>query len=92
CDNYLDAVDRAAEHFARSRPDLRPLDRAIAALAERGIEVVLAELGSGPVYLRDGKRITLNAAAEPATQAFQLLHLLALETRADLLEATLELA
>jgi len=92
CDNYIDAVDRAAEHFARSRPDQRPLERAIAALAERGIEVTLAELGSGAVYLREGKRITLNAAAEPATQAFQLLHLFALETRADLLEATLELA
>jgi len=92
CDNYIDAVDRAAEHFARARPELRPLDRAIAALAGRGIEVTLAELGSGPVYLRDGQRITLNAAAEPATQAFQLLHLLALETRGDLLEATLELA
>lgn len=92
CDNYIDAVDHAAEHFARIRPEQRPLDRAIAALAERGIEVVMAELGSGPVYLRDGKRITLNAAAEPATQAFQLLHLLALESRGDLLEATLELA
>ncbi|QFQ88605.1 ImmA/IrrE family metallo-endopeptidase [Paracoccus kondratievae] len=92
CDNYIDAVDRAAEHFARIRPELRPLDRAIAALAERGIEVTMAELGSAPVYLREGKRVTLNAAAEPATQAFQLLHLLALETRSDLLEATLELA
>ncbi|GLK63842.1 MULTISPECIES: helix-turn-helix domain-containing protein [Paracoccus] len=92
CDNYIDAVDRAAEHFARIRPELRPLDRAIAALAERGIEVTMAELGSAPVYLREGKRVTLNAAAEPATQAFQLLHLLALETRGDLLEATLELA
>ncbi|WP_323010429.1 helix-turn-helix domain-containing protein [Paracoccus sp. (in: a-proteobacteria)] len=92
CDNYIDAVDRAAEHFARTRAELRPLDRAIAALTERGIEVTMAELGSGPVYLREGTRLTLNAAAEPATQAFQLLHLLALETRGDLLEATLELA
>ncbi|CAM2997933.1 hypothetical protein SAMN04488021_101292 [Paracoccus aminovorans] len=92
CDNYIDAVDRAAEHFARLRPGLHPLERAVAGLAERGIEVTQAELGSGAVYLRAGKRITLNAAAEPATQAFQLLHLLALESRGDLLEATLELA
>ncbi|RCW86693.1 helix-turn-helix domain-containing protein [Paracoccus lutimaris] len=92
CDNYIDAVDRAAEHFARQRPDMPPLQGAINALSDRGIDVAMAELGSGPVYLRDGKRITLNATAEPATQAFQLLHLLALETRGDLLEATLELA
>lgn len=92
CDNYIDAVDRAAEQFARARPNMRPLERAIAGLGERGIEVTLAELGSGPVYLREGRRVTLNAAAEPATQAFQLLHLLALESRGDLLEATLELA
>lgn len=92
CDNYIDAVDRAAEHFARQRPDIPPLQGAIAALAERGIDVAMAELGSGPVYLREGKRITLNATAAAPTQAFQLLHLLALETRGDLLEATLELA
>ncbi len=92
CDNYIDAVDRAAEQFARSRPNMRALERAISGLAERGIEVALAELGSGAVYLREGRRVTLNAAAEPSTQAFQLLHLLALETRGDLFEATLELA
>ncbi len=92
CDNYIDAVDRAAEHFARQRPEATPLQAAIAALSDRGIDVAMAELGSGPVYLREGKRITLNATAAPATQAFQLLHLLALETRGDLLEATLERA
>ncbi|HWL56106.1 MAG TPA: short-chain fatty acyl-CoA regulator family protein [Paracoccus sp. (in: a-proteobacteria)] len=92
CDNYIDAVDRAAEHFARSTPAPDPLTRAISALGARGIEVRLAELGSGAVYLREGNGITLNAAADPPTQAFQLLHLLALETRGDLLEATLELA
>ncbi|MFH5773991.1 short-chain fatty acyl-CoA regulator family protein [Paracoccus sp. NGMCC 1.201697] len=92
CDNYIDAVDRAAEHFARTHPQPDPLARAIFALKERGITVELAELGSGSVYLRDGNRVTVNAAAEPATQAFQLLHLLALESRGELLDATLELA
>ena len=93
CDNYIDAVDRAAEHFARqAAPGATPLEHAIAGLTARGLTVTTAELGSGPVYLRDGPQITLNAAAEAATRAFQLLHLYALETRADLLEATLELA
>lgn len=92
CDNYIDAVDRAAEQFSRRRPDMPPLERAIAALSERGVTVTRSELGSGPVFLREGARITLNAAAPHATQAFQLLHLLALETQGDLLDATLELA
>lgn len=92
CDNYIDAVDRAAENFARHAHEPTPLARAIAGLADHGIDVDLAELGSGAVYLRDEMRISLNVAAEPATQAFQLLHLLALEAHGDLLEATLELA
>ncbi|MFO1164097.1 MAG: short-chain fatty acyl-CoA regulator family protein [Paracoccus sp. (in: a-proteobacteria)] len=92
CDNYIDAVDRAAEQFSRRRPDMPPLERAIAALSGRGVTVTRSELGSGPVFLREGARITLNAAAPHATQAFQLLHLLALETQGDLLDATLELA
>lgn len=92
CDNYIDAVDRAAEQFSRRRPETPPLERAVAALSERGITVTLNELGSGPVFLREGARITLNAAAPRSTQAFQLLQLLALETQADLLDATLELA
>ncbi|WP_134681199.1 helix-turn-helix domain-containing protein [Paracoccus ravus] len=92
CDNYIDAVDRAAEHFDRTHPQPTPLERAIAALGELGFEIRMAELGGHAVYLREGRQITLNARAEPATQAFQLLHMLALESRGDLLEATLELA
>ena len=92
CDNYIDAVDRAAEQFSRRRPETPPLERAVAALSDRGITVTLNELGSGPVFLREGARITLNAAAPRSTQAFQLLQLVALETQGDLLDATLELA
>ncbi|SMO57778.1 helix-turn-helix domain-containing protein [Paracoccus laeviglucosivorans] len=92
CDNYIDAVDRAAEHFARSHPDTTPLQRAFAGLSRRGLTVQMAEMGGAAVYLRDANRITLNAAAGQATQAFQLLHLLALEAHGDLLDATLELA
>lgn len=91
CDNYIDAVDRAAERFAAHAPLMPPLERAIHALAERGITVELAELGCGPVFLRDGARVTANAAANRETLAFQLNHLLALESHGDLLQATLEL-
>lgn len=93
CDNYIDAVDRAAERFAC--PEGRrvpPMERALAALAERGISVRTAELPPGSVFRRDGEVITLNAVADPATQVFQLLNLVARETRGDLLDATLDLA
>lgn len=93
CDNYIDAVDRAAERFAC--PEGRrvpPMERAVAALAERGIAVRIAELPPGSVFRRDGEVITLNAAADPATQVFQLLNLVARETRGELLDATLDLA
>ncbi|MDO5369914.1 short-chain fatty acyl-CoA regulator family protein [Paracoccus sp. (in: a-proteobacteria)] len=93
CDNYIDAVDRAAERFAcpegRRAP---PMDRALAALGQRGISVRAAELAPGSVFRRDGEVVTLNTLADPATQVFQLLNLVARETRGDLLDATLDLA
>ncbi|HRO15155.1 MAG TPA: short-chain fatty acyl-CoA regulator family protein [Paracoccus sp. (in: a-proteobacteria)] len=93
CDNYIDAVDRAAERFACPEGRrARPMARALAALADRGITVERGELPSGAVFRREGARITMNASAEPATQAFQLLHIVARETRGDLLDATLDLA
>lgn len=93
CDNYIDAVDRAAEHFACPggvRGDAAAL--AAAALAGCGLTVATAELGPGEVLQREGGRIVLNAAAPAETRTFKLLHLVALETRGELLEATLDLA
>ena len=92
CDNYIDAVDRAAERFAC--PDgtrAPPMARAVAALTQRGFSIHEAELPPGSVFRREGDVITLNAAAEPSTQVFQLLNLIARETRGDLLDATLDL-
>ncbi|MFC0200200.1 helix-turn-helix domain-containing protein [Paracoccus rhizosphaerae] len=93
CDNYIDAVDRAAERFAA--PDGRrgdPWQMAVAALAAKGIQVRLTELPANSVYRRDGDRLLVNAAAEAPTRLFQLLHLVALERQSDLLDATLDLA
>lgn len=93
CDNYIDAVDRAAERFAC--PDGRRGDlwaMAVAALAAKGIRVQLTELPANAVFRRDGDRLLVNAAAEAPTRLFQLLHLVALERQSDLLEATLDLA
>ncbi len=92
CDNYIDAVDRAAERFGTTGPDLPPLERATRALSDLGLVIETAELGSGSVFVRQGRRITVNASAGPETLAFQMTHLLALEAYGDLLDATLELA
>lgn len=93
CDNYIDAVDRAAERFAC--PGGTPGDAwtlGVAALAARGIEVALTRLPAHAVFRREGRRLLINAAAEAPTRLFQLLHLVALERQGDLLEATLDLA
>ncbi|WP_295046979.1 short-chain fatty acyl-CoA regulator family protein [uncultured Paracoccus sp.] len=93
CDNYIDAVDRAAERFAcPAGQRLDPWDAGVAALAGRGIRVTRAELPANAVFRRQGDDIQVNAAAERPTQLFQLLHLVALERQSDLLDATLDLA
>jgi len=89
CDNYIDAVDRAAEHFAAGG---NPVNRALATLKARGIETITTDDPLLRHYDADAARLTLSARAAPATRAFQLLHQLALLTQNDLIEATLDLA
>ncbi|PQO23936.1 Cro/Cl family transcriptional regulator [Rhodobacteraceae bacterium WD3A24] len=97
CDNYIDAVDRAAEHFAAGgtaaadRPDA-PLDRAIDTLAAHGVGVHFADIPEIRAYDPARKTLVISTKATAATQRFQLLHQAALLTRDDLLEATLDLA
>ena len=91
CDNYIDAVDRAAERFAA--PGGKPADpvaRATTILAERGLAVTFADTSA--VRAREGHDLILSTRTAPATQRFQILHQLALLTQNDLLEATLDLA
>jgi len=93
CDNYIDAVDRAAEGFAsrlRHGQDLR--EAAVAALEARGIAVRFDDLPGLRRYDPATRMLTLSSRAEPATQRFQLLMQLALLTRGELLDATLDLA
>jgi len=90
CDNYLDAIDRAAERLTAAGED--PVVAAEAILRARGIAVEMAD--TALVRSRDHAagvlRISTRAAAP--TRRFQVLHQLALETRGPLLDATLDLA
>ncbi|SIS57317.1 helix-turn-helix domain-containing protein [Phaeovulum vinaykumarii] len=90
CDNYIDAVDRAAERFATAGEPLPPFERAVRALAARGYEVQLAEIDD--LRRLEDHRILISARAAPATRAFQLLTQVALLTHHELIEATLDLA
>ncbi|WP_108483031.1 helix-turn-helix domain-containing protein [Oceaniglobus ichthyenteri] len=89
CDNYIDAVDRAAEHFAGPGDAVA---RAHAALARHGVETRTQDTDLLRAYDSAAGTLTLSARAAPATRAFQLLHQLAVLTQDDLFEATLDLA
>ncbi len=90
CDNYIDAVDRAAEHFAGDARDV--VATATEALALRGISVAFTDAPALRSHDVGARSVTISTATAPATQRFQLLHQLALLTQNDLLEATLDLA
>jgi len=92
CDNYIDAVDHAAEHFANARPEGQSLeDYAIDALAGLGVTV---HIGDGLLRQYDSASGTLTVSAKSAapTRCFQLLNQLALNSQGQLLDATLDLA
>ena len=91
CDNYIDAVDRAAEHFAtRAGPDIRAA--AIEALALAGLTVVFSDMDALRMLDRTANAVHISSRAQPETQTFQLLLQVALTQQNALLEATLDLA
>ncbi|HHH89082.1 MAG TPA: XRE family transcriptional regulator, partial [Aliiroseovarius sp.] len=89
CDNYIDAVDRAAEHFARSGD---PVSAAIEELERRNITVEHVAGQQFRGYLRGVGKVKLSTLTPKSTQRFQLLHQVALIAQDELLEATLDLA
>ncbi|MHA6345874.1 helix-turn-helix domain-containing protein [Roseivivax sp. CAU 1761] len=93
CDNYVDAVDRAAERYGRLAEGEADLAGAVVRrLARRGIEVRLER--SGPLRHFDAASgtLTLSALAPPETRTFQMLLQVALLDQENLLEATLDFA
>ncbi len=95
-DNYIDAVDRAAERFAGRAPkSLASGDLAAhtaAVLADMGITLRHAAGDGVRSYDPAKKVLTLSPRAAPETQRFQLLHQYALLGQEKLIEATLDLA
>jgi hypothetical protein len=92
CDNYIDAVDRAAERFAREAAGRDMLAVAAEALASRGIALELADGPDVRAFDPAARRLTVSARIPEATRRFQVLHQIALLGQHDLLEATLDLA
>ncbi|MFV0476177.1 MAG: short-chain fatty acyl-CoA regulator family protein [Pikeienuella sp.] len=92
CDNYIDAIDRAAERFAGTLPQ-GDLSAALAARLE-GRHGVALRIGGAALRSFDPSRraLTLAPDAGAASHAFQLAHQVALMEQGKLIEATLDLA
>lgn len=89
CDNYIDAVDRAAEHFAGSA-DVRTA--ATTALENAGITIRFGDTSGLRSYDAENRTLLLSNRSSAATQVFQLLLQVALLSQDKLLEATLDFA
>ncbi|MBV7393861.1 helix-turn-helix domain-containing protein [Mameliella sediminis] len=93
CDNYIDAVDRAAEHFAKlhgTEADMR--GAAIERLEARGITVRLSQGAPMRAFDEERQELVLSSLLPVETQTFQLLVQVALLRQNQLLDATLDLA
>ena len=93
CDNYIDAVDRAAEGFAKGRqsPDWIH-EKAIKTLYDLGITVRSGDQDATRVYDPNTKILIISNRISSETARFQILLQLALISQEKLLEATLDLA
>ncbi|MDR5652250.1 helix-turn-helix domain-containing protein [Ruixingdingia sedimenti] len=93
CDNYIDAVDLAAERLSQAwGPGGDPVAVVTDQLAARGIAVATGDEAAIRIYDPQTRRLTVSARVAEPTRRFQLLHQMALLTQNDLLEATLDLA
>jgi XRE family transcriptional regulator, fatty acid utilization regulator len=90
CDNYIDAVDRAAENFGGGNSDRR--GAALGWLEKQQVTVEMTNTGPLRQYDVASKTLRLSASATPQTQSFQLLLQVALLRQDQLLEATLDFA
>ncbi|MFQ5438691.1 MAG: ImmA/IrrE family metallo-endopeptidase, partial [Paracoccaceae bacterium] len=94
CDNYIDAVDRAAERFSHLLGSGGKSGMAAVCDHLAGLGVT-TEIGAAAVLRQfdaTAKTLRISATASPQTRHFQVLHQTALIEQRDLLEATLDLA
>ncbi len=93
CDNYIDAVDRAAERFAERADGSGGIrEAALTSLSDRGVQVDFSDTEILRSYDAQNKKLVLSSRAAPQTQVFQLLLQVALISQDQLLEATLDFA
>ena len=96
CDNYIDAIDRAAERFAGALAPSGRGDRRAALAgwldARHGIALAAEPGATLRRYDPAARRLTVASSAPAPTQAFQILHQVALLEHDELIEATLDLA
>ncbi len=93
CDNYIDAVDRAAEHFATAEGrhgNIRV--GAVSALSNAGVKVAFDDIDTLRRYDSAAKVLHISTRAAHESQTFQMLLQVALIRQNALLEATLDLA
>ena len=91
CDNYIDAVDRAAETFVgRMKTDL---DAGLARFwQDRNVRVTLEDTPRLRRFDARAGHLILSDRAPLPTRRFQMLHQAALVSQGKLLDATLDLA
>ena len=93
CDNYIDAVDRAAERFGTESTARHTIhDHAVKHLSGIGISVANTDTDKLRHLDRNNGVLYLSTRAAPETRTFQVLLQLALLTQDKLFEATLDFA
>ena len=93
CDNYIDAVDHAAENFAnRAIGEGGIRNAALRSLNDKGISLEYADEDRLRHYDEAARTLFISERSTPETQTFQMLMQIALLQSDKLLEATLDLA
>lgn len=92
CDNYIDAVDRAAEHFADQTGPGGIRLHALKALKSAGLTINFSDKAKLRSFDPETRTLSISSRMAPETQTFQLLLQIALMQQDKLLEATLDFA
>ncbi len=90
CDNYIDAVDRAAEKLSQADGTTEAI--AQSALRSIGVRTELRDVAAIRRYDTESRTLTLSARTASETRLFQMLLQVALLRQNELLDATLDFA